>query len=62
MEIFCILMNVFNVTFDQLNASSLNKSINLFFFLNLFLTPDFSKNYAIYMINCQNAKKKPKTT
>ncbi len=29
MEIFCSIMNVF-VTFDQFNASLLNKNINLF--------------------------------
>ncbi len=27
MEIFCKIINVFNVTFDQLKASLLNKSI-----------------------------------
>ncbi len=28
MEIFCNITNVLNVTFDQFNASLLNKSIN----------------------------------
>ncbi len=30
--IFCNIINVFTVTFDQLNASLLNKSINVFQF------------------------------
>ncbi len=30
-EIFCNIINVFTVTFDQFNASLMNKSINLFF-------------------------------
>jgi len=29
-ESFCNIINVFTVTFDQLNGSLLNKSINLF--------------------------------
>ncbi len=32
-EIFCNIINVFNVTFDKLNASFLNKSINLILIL-----------------------------
>ncbi len=36
MEIFCNIINVFTVTFDQFNVSLLNKSIN---FLTL-LTPN----------------------
>ncbi len=28
--IFCNILNVFTVTFDQFNASMLNKSINFF--------------------------------
>ncbi len=36
-RIFCSILNVLTVTFDQFNASLLNKSINYFFilFLNL---------------------------
>jgi len=30
-EIFRIILNVFTVTFDQMNASLLNKSVNSFF-------------------------------
>ncbi len=30
METFCNIINVFTVTFDQFNASLLNKNINLF--------------------------------
>jgi len=30
MEIFCIIINIFTITFDQLNASLLYKSINFF--------------------------------
>ncbi len=33
-EIFCNIINVFTVTFDQFNASLMNKSIN-FFQINL---------------------------
>ncbi len=32
-EIFCNIIHVFTVTFNQLNASLLNKSINFLFFL-----------------------------
>ncbi len=34
MEIFCNIINVFTVTFDQFNACLLNKIISLKFFTN----------------------------
>ncbi len=37
-EIFCNIINVFTVTFDKLNASSLNNSSNFFKKYNNFFT------------------------
>ncbi len=62
MEIFCIcyIINPFTVTFDEFNASLLNKSINLFYLVKSFLTPSYwitvfpQKNYisaSIQIIN-----------
>ncbi len=45
-EIFCKIINVFTVMFDQLNASLQNKSINLFF---LNLTNSKLLNSSVYM-------------
>ncbi len=39
-EIFCYIINVFTVTFDQFNASLINKSINFFL-----LTPKLTLVY-----------------
>ncbi len=38
-EIFCNIINVLTVKFDQFNASLLNKSIN--FLKNILMTPNF---------------------
>jgi len=39
MEIFCKVINVFTVTFEQFNASLLNKSICFFYFLKKMTDP-----------------------
>ncbi len=39
-EIFCNIINVLTVTFDQFNASLMNKSINFFLKINWFQTFD----------------------
>jgi len=41
-EIFCNIINVFTVTFDQFNVSLMNKSINFFFYHRL-LNGSFSR-------------------
>ncbi len=40
-DIFCNIINVFTVTFEQFNASLLNNSINFLFKKKIFLTPTF---------------------
>ncbi len=48
MEIFCNIINVFTVTFDQFNASLLNKSFN--FFTKINLTEPKPLNGSVYII------------